>query len=604
MLKVHPQSHTSLEAEIVAQTQVPAHATSTICCADLIVDYLERLGIEKVFGVPGGAIEPFMNALARSERRGGPKLIVARHECGAAFMADGYYRETGKMGVVCSTTGPGATNLITGVASAMAEETPLLVITAQTPLPKFGKRALQESSCTAIDTVGMLRYACQLSTLVSHQEQLEGKLIAAVMAALRSPRGPAHLSIPSDVLRSPASLNPHLKPELLLQDFAVFDEQAVHQLYKKIIKAQNIVIYIGRGVGQASAQVMELIEHTGATFITCPMGKTWIDETHPQYRGVYGFAGHQSAKDLLHYQEQIDLVLALGTALGELSTRGWDEDLLNNKLIHVDSAAEHFTRSSMANMHVYGNMEAIFARLLTYLRTAKRKPGKSALPQGGPKNVYGGHIQLIEEDKCLAKDSPLKPQALMTHLARRLPEDTRIFIDAGNSWCWATHYLCTRNSLGYYRIAMGYGSMGWAPGAAIGSAVANPQAPTLCIMGDGSYLMSGQEITVAAQHQLPVVFLILNDSAMGMVYHGQRLGKQESIGWQLNQVNYAALAQAMGIEGQVIETYQQLAKLDFAQLFSSSGPVLLDVRIDREEVPPMRDRVEGLAVNASATPGG
>lgn len=605
MLKVMNKPCSTLELQLRDPHNAQGAALAAqVTCADLIVDYLERLGIERVFGVPGGAIEPFMNALARSQRRGGPQLIVARHECGAAFMADGYYRETGKMGVVCSTTGPGATNLITGVASAAAEETPLLVITAQTPLPKFGKRALQESSCTAIDTVGMLRYASQLSTLVSHQEQLEGKLVAAVMAALRPPRGPAHLSIPSDVLRSPASLNAMLKPELLMQEFAAIDEQAVHQLYEKIIKAHNIVIYIGRGVGAASRLVMELIERTGATFIACPMGKTWIDETHPQYRGVYGFAGHQSAKELLHYQDNIDLILALGTALGELSTRGWREDLLNDKLVHIDSTPEHFTRSSMANMHVYGNMEAIFTRLLTFLRAAKRKPGKSTLPRGGAKNVHGGYIQLVDEEKCLANDSPIKPQLLMTQLARKLPEDTRIFIDAGNSWCWATHYLCTRNTQGYYRIAMGYGSMGWAPGAAIGSAVANPQAPTLCIMGDGSYLMSGQEITVAAQHQLPVVFVILNDSAMGMVYHGQRLGNQESIGWELNKVNYAALAQAMGIQGQVIESVRELAALDWSSLFTGAGPHLLDIRIDREEVPPMKDRVEGLAVNASATPGG
>ena len=129
-----------------------------ITFADLLVDYLNQLGIDTVFGVPGGAIEPLLNALARSARNGGPRLVVARHEGGAAFMADGYYRESGKMGVVCSTTGPGATNLITGVASALLDDVPMLVITAQTPLPKFGKRALQESSCTSIDTVGIFRY--------------------------------------------------------------------------------------------------------------------------------------------------------------------------------------------------------------------------------------------------------------------------------------------------------------------------------------------------------------------------------------------------------------------------------------------------------------
>ncbi len=192
----------------------------------------------------------------------------------------------------------------------------------------------------------------------------------------------------------------------------------------------------------------------------------------------------------------------------------------------------------------------------------------------------------------------------MSHLSRALPQDTRIFIDAGNGWSWATHYLSRSNSNGLYRIAMGYGSMAWSIGAAIGSAIGNRAAPTLCIVGDGSYLMSAQEITVAAQQQLPVVFLVLNDAAMGMVMHGQRLGQQESIGWELNNVNYAQLAQAMGVDGIVIDCPTQLEQLDYAALFNKKGPTLLDIRIDREEVPPMGDRIKGLAVNGSATPGG
>ncbi|NQZ10899.1 MAG: thiamine pyrophosphate-binding protein, partial [Algicola sp.] len=136
--------------------------------ADLIVEYLEHLGVEYIFGIPGGAIEPLYNALAKSGRKGGPKAVISRHEAGAAFMADGYAIETGKLGVVCATTGPGTTNLITGVASALADNVPLLVITAQTALPKFGKDAFQDSSCAAIDTVAMFRHCTRFSTLVSH----------------------------------------------------------------------------------------------------------------------------------------------------------------------------------------------------------------------------------------------------------------------------------------------------------------------------------------------------------------------------------------------------------------------------------------------------
>jgi len=577
---------------------------ATTTYADLIIDYLTQMGIDTVFGVPGGAIEPLLNSLAQSERRGGPRLVVARHECGAAFMADGYYRETGKMGVVCSTTGPGATNLITGVASALADEIPMLVITAQTPLPKFGRRALQESSCTAIDTVGIFRYVTQFNTLISHQEQLEGKLVSAIMAAHRIPRGPVHISVPSDILRASATINTHIHSDLLIHDFSMADDVAIARLREKLARVDNIVMYVGNGVGKASKQIMEFIELTGAAFVTSPMGKAWVNENHPLYRGVYGFAGHESARKLLQSKE-IDLILAVGTALGELGTSGWQNELLNTKLVHIDSSIEHFTRSPMANLHVFGNIDAIFDRLLVNVREMRER-GKSWETLHGcvGLNTNGGYATLSEPEKCSSNAVPLKPQRLMCHLSRYLPENTRIFIDAGNSWSWATHYLTRSNSEGLYRIAMGYGSMAWSVGAAIGSAVANRRVPTLCIVGDGSYLMSAQEITVAAQQKLPIVFLILNDSAMGMVMHGQRMGNQESIGWELTEVDYAAMARSMGIDGVVVETAEQLDALDFSSLFIKTGPTLVDVRIDRNEVPPMGDRIKGLAVNSSATPGG
>jgi len=579
-----------------------------ITFADLLVDYLNQLGIDTVFGVPGGAIEPLLNALARSARNGGPRLVVARHEGGAAFMADGYYRESGKMGVVCSTTGPGATNLITGVASALLDDVPMLVITAQTPLPKFGKRALQESSCTSIDTVGIFRYVTLYNTLVSHEEQLEGKLIAAIMAAHRGPKGPVHISIPSDILRAPSTIPAPLSSNLLTHDFSMSDDLAITTLCEKINQASNIVLYIGSGVGNASKTILDFIELTGAAYVSNPMGKTWVNEKHPQYRGIYGFAGHESAKQLLQ-NTNIDLILAVGTALGELSTSGWNSEILNKRLVHIDSAKEHFTRSPMANLHVLGNIEVIFERMLAYVQKS-HSTGKRwhSLLKDAPVNINGGYATLKEPEKCYSNDLPLKPQRLMCYLSKHLPQDTRIFVDAGNGWAWATHYLTRSNNQGFYRIAMGYGSMAWSIGAAIGSAIANRHVPTLSIVGDGSYLMGAQELSVAAQQKLPIVFVLLNDGALGMVMHGQRLGNQESIGWELNQIDYAMQAKAMGVDGIVIESAEQLDALNIAELFNKQGPTLLDIRIDREEVPPMSDRVKGLADNSaikgSATPGG
>ncbi len=179
---------------------VPGHVPEV---GDLVVEYLRQLNVEYVFGVPGGPIEPLYNALARSARSGGPRPIVARHETGAAFMADGYARNTGNLGVCCATTGPGATNLITGVASAHENNIPMLVITAQTALSTFGAGAFQESSCTGVDILSMFAFCTCYNSLVSHVDQVERKLNAAIIQAYQS-AAPAHLSIPLDVLRSPS----------------------------------------------------------------------------------------------------------------------------------------------------------------------------------------------------------------------------------------------------------------------------------------------------------------------------------------------------------------------------------------------------------------
>ncbi len=170
---------------------------------DVVADYLGLLGVEYVFGIPGGAIEPLMDGFARSAMRNGPMCIVSRHETGAAFMAEGYHLSSGKLGVCFATTGPGTTNLVTGVASAAANKVPMLVITAQTHTDSFGRGAFQESTCTGVDTVKILEPLAKYNSLVSHSQQLEHKLVAAVMAAMAHPRGPVHLTIPINVLRSP-----------------------------------------------------------------------------------------------------------------------------------------------------------------------------------------------------------------------------------------------------------------------------------------------------------------------------------------------------------------------------------------------------------------
>ncbi len=563
-----------------------------VTCGDLIVDYLSRMEISRIFGVPGGAIEPFFDAVAR--RPEGPRMVVARHESGAAFMADGYSRETGLPGVCCSTTGPGATNLITGVSSAYSDNIPMLVITAQTALPKFGRQALQDSSCTAVDVVGMLRYCTRYNTLVSHPDQLETKLAQALMAANGPRKGPAHISMPADVLNSRVSINNDVLGATLKNRNLAVDQQSLGCLSRDLRESGRVAFYLGDGCRQDSELVMKLAELLGAPVITGPMGKRWVDETHPLYYGVFGFSGHTRARQLVMEQDY-DFMVAIGTRLGELGTSGWEAALLNSKLVHVDDTVEHFSSSPMARLHVYGHLPSVLRQLVDEFRKEPvRRPDRS-------RRRPADELLLSEAEQAAAASDavPLKPQRLFSALATRLPEDTRIFIDAGNAWAWATRFMQRRDTRGYYRIAMGYGSMTWAIGASVGSQAAREAAPHVCITGDGSYLMSGQEITTALQQRLPLVMIVLNDNALGMVKHGQRLGGAEQIGFELPVIDFAAMAAAMGVEGIVVETPQQLQSLDFDRLFSKQAPTLVDIRIDAEEVPPMGDRIKGLATSRS-----
>lgn len=560
--------------------------------ADLVVEHLEAMGVEYVFGVPGGAIEPLYDALARAERRGTMRAIVARHESGAAFMADGYARETGKIGVCCSTTGPGATNLLTGVASAMADNIPLLVLTAQTALPLFGQRALQESSCTAVNTVAMFQNCTRYSSLVSHRAQLEHKLLSAITATQGPPPGPAHLSLPMDILASKRRMRDDdlsLCSSRLLRKNCYADENSIEELACCIERSRKTVMVIGNGCGEGIDEITRFAEQFDIQLVSGPSGKRWVNSYHPLYRGVLGFAGHDSARNCL-LADDVELILTVGTRFGELIFGGWKlDENLSGKLVHIDETAENFTRTPNARLHVKGTLSTIFSKLMQRLSC-------DAHSTVMPLATHQGVPSFMDETTHACYDDhqqPIKPDHLMTTLGTIFPRDTRYLIDAGNSWAWATHYLHPF-SRGLYRVAMGFGAMAWAVGTAVGTAFGCPDKPVVCLTGDGSFLMSGQEITVAVVEKLPVIFIVLNDQALGMVKHGQRLGGGEPIAFELPPVDFALMATAMGAASETIHTIEELKALDIEAICQRSGPTLLNIYIDPEAVPPMGSRMKTL----------
>lgn len=582
----------------------PSADRATWTVADLIVSHLENLGINHVFGISGGAVQPLFDAFARSERRGGLRLISARHEAGAAFMADGYARETGKIGVCVATSGPGATNLLTGVASAHQNGIPLLAITGQPPLPQFGRNPLQESACTGVDVIGMFRHCTRYNSLVSHADQIGPKMAAALIVASEAPRGPAHLSIPVDILRSPVerSGNTHDLRRLFAGNAGLVEMTGVQEMKALLDAARQPVFLIGgnHSVGAASAEIVRLAEITGALFLTTPDGKGFVDPNHRAYRGVFGLGGHDSARALLAARP--DLIIAFGASFGEFSSDGWSKAALNERLVHVDDCIEHLMRTPMARLHVRGSIAENCRRLVESFgaEPPMRQPWASVPVLAA--------VSQPRPDQATAR---IKPQQLMQSLASHCPPRTRFVADTGNSFMWAAHSLMPgRRTVppaggaapadqqddhnGWLRLTMDFAAMGWAIGCAVGIARGNPSRPVVCITGDGSYLMSGQEITVAQDEGLAVVFVVLNDGAYGMVMHGQRLAGAEPIGFALPKVDFRALAEAAGVPGHVVASVDDLDRLDWDAILSRKGPTMLDVRIDREEVPPMGLRLKTL----------
>lgn len=585
--------------QAIARPVLEASANNS---AELIVSYLEQLGIEYVFGVPGGAIEPLYDALARSERRGGVRAITARHEAGAAFMADGYARETGKLGVCIATSGPGATNLITGIACSYDNGVPVLAITGQPALPTFGRKAFQESGCTGVNVLGMFQHCTHYSTLVSHSGQTDAKTVNAVMRAMQS-KGPVHLSIPVDVQRGKLTgTRARYDLHSLWARPCLVDEFAVERLEEELFASFCPVFLIGGGAGEAASRIVALAERLGACFVTTPDGKGFIDPHHELYRGVFGFAGNASAHDLLRTEP--DLIVAAGASLGEWSSGGWSEGLLNERLIHIDDSEDNLLRSPMARLHVRGSIATVFERLLA----VAPERGDIALNLTKPSSDTG-----VVAD-CSGR---VAPQVLMHVLSERCPPGTRFFADTGNSTAWAVHCLKPRDrrhklrsvslsgrsqpgdtaqtgTRSWLRVTMDFAPMGWAIGASIGAAQADSRTPVVCITGDGSYLMNGQEITVAQEFGLPMLFVVLNDGALGMVMHGQRLANAERVGFELPAVDFAQLAASLGVRSRTVKSLAELESLDLAELFAEKGPMLLDVHIDREQVPPLGVRMKVL----------
>jgi len=406
-----------------------------ITTAGLLLKYLQAEGVEYIFGVPGTSLVPLYAAINKQDAI---KPILTKHEEGAAFMADGYARVSGKIGVCYATSGPGATNLITGVANAYMDNIPLLVITGQVPTSIYGKGTFQDSTKEGVDSVAMFDPVTKFSTMIMSRHKMPELLREAFRKAFSGKKGPVHLSYPKDIMEAEVedSLLPpkayRVKPEY-------FDRKLVIDAVRKLVKAKKPAMLVGSGViaSDASSEVLELTEMLNIPVATTPKAKGAFPESHELSLGVLGLCGSPAAEEYL--MGDVDVLLVVGASLNQMTTFSWDPRIMpSDCLIHINIDPAEIDKNYVADIGLVGDCRAVLDEIsFRVLRELQEYDPKTQRPVEEITEFKKSVGMFLYEEKMHSDSVPIKPQALMREFQELLPRDAIVFFDTGNHICLA-----------------------------------------------------------------------------------------------------------------------------------------------------------------------
>ncbi|MCE9967202.1 acetolactate synthase 2 catalytic subunit [Lelliottia amnigena] len=525
--------------------------------AQWVVHALRAQGVEIVFGYPGGAIMPIYDALYD----GGVEHLLCRHEQGAAMAAIGFARATGKTGVCMATSGPGATNLITGLADALLDSVPVVAITGQVALPLIGTDAFQE-----VDVLGLSLACTKHSFLVQSLEELPRVMAEAFEVANSGRPGPVLIDIPKDIQLAMGDLEPHFST---VETEDAFPYAEVEDARQMLAQAQQPILYIGGGVGMAQAvpALREFIDVTQMPATCTLKGLGAVDADYPYYLGMLGMHGTKAAN--LAVQE-CDLLIAVGARFDDRVTGKLNTFAPNAKVIHMDIDPAEMHKLRQAHVALQGDLNALLPALQHSLSI----------------DAWRQHTAAMRTENAWRYDHPgdaIYAPLLLKQLSDRKPADSVVTTDVGQHQMWsAQHMTYTRPE--NFITSSGLGTMGFGLPAAVGAQVARPNDTVICISGDGSFMMNVQELGTVKRKQLPLKILLLDNQRLGMVRQWQQLffNERYSETTLTDNPDFLVLASAFGIPGQHITRKDQVeAALD--TMLSSEGPYLLHVSIDELE---------------------
>ena len=555
-----------------AQTHTETQATG----AYALIDSLRRHGVKHIFGYPGGAILPIYDELYRAESAGFVQHILVRHEQGAAHAADGYARATGQVGVCFGTSGPGATNLVTGIATAQMDSIPMVIITGQVGRASIGSDAFQET-----DIYGITLPIVKHSYVVRDPKDMARIVAEAFHIASTGRPGPVLIDVPKDVGLEKFDYVPVEPGTVKLPGYRPTvkgNPRQVVQALKLIRQARRPLLYAGGGAiaSSAHAEIKELAERYNIPVTTTLMGIGAFDEHHPLAVGMLGMHGTAYANFAV---TECDLLIAVGARFDDRVTGKLDEFAARAKVIHIDIDPAEVGKNRIPDVPIVGDVRRVLMDLLQH--DAKNvSTTNSTQTQDWLQRIARWKLDY----PLVAPSYPgvLSPQEVIVEIGRQAPQACYT-TDVGQHQMWSAQFL--KNGPRRWISSAGLGTMGFGMPAAMGAKVGLPDEQVICISGDASFQMNLQELGTLAQYGINVKTVIINNGWQGMVrqwqeaFYGERYS---SSNMAPSMPDFVMLAQAYGIKGMLVKTREELTDA-IAEMLAHEGPVLMDVRVKRDE---------------------
>ena len=542
--------------------------------AQMLVECLVKEGVDCMFGYPGGVTLPFYDVLYEHQIR----HVLVRHEQNAAFAAEGWARSTGKVGVCCATSGPGATNLVTGLVNAMMDSIPVVAITGQVHTKLIGSDAFQEA-----DTFGITRSATKHNYLVKRLEDLTQTVHEAFYVASSGRPGPVLVDVPKDIFQAQGHYQP--ATSIHLPGYKVFTEGHTGQIRRAaqmLEEAERPLVYAGGGIiaAEASGLLREFVELTDTPAVVTLMGLGALPSTHPNFISMPGMHGSYAANMAF---QNCDLIVALGVRFDDRVTGRLAAFAPHAKVIHVDIDPAEIGKNRVPDVPIVGDVNRVLTRLLKMLREAPGQPGEkiAAARRAWWKQIRDWKRQHPLEP--IFSDREIKPQHLMAEIDRISGGEAIVSSDVGQHQMWAAQ-LIRFNHPRLWLNSGGLGSMGFGLPAAMGAQFAHPEKLVFAIVGDGGFQMSIPELATIASNGLPVKIIVMNNGYLGMVRQWQTMFYNNRLcGVELDCFpDVEKLAGAYGFKGKIVEQPSQLASALEAAV-REPGPYLLNVKVAATE---------------------